>query len=146
MAKRCFTRALVMICVVGSSLLCGPSSETWSMLTKPMTCQTLLPMHAALFAQWAWSLVFSGLIFVPLLSGWIISTVFRLGWLEVSLVCYSSLAGPTSMNVFSFKCPLHCATNCFGNYTCRIALLWIALGSLSFRICGLLFAFVKVRL
>jgi len=55
------------------------------MLIKPMTCHALLPMHAALFAQWAFCLVLSGLTFVPLLNGCNISTLFSLGWLEVSM-------------------------------------------------------------
>jgi len=93
--KKCLTLVLVMICVVVSTLLFGPSSRTWSMPTQIMTCQTLLPMRAALFAQWALCLVLSGLIFVPLLLGWSTSTLFSLGWLEVSRVCYSNLAGLT---------------------------------------------------
>jgi hypothetical protein len=88
------------------------------MLTKLVTCQTLLPMLAALFAQWALSTMLSGGTFVQVLHGWNISTLFSLGWLEVSIVCYSNLAGLTFINVFSLGWP-HLYNKHFGNSKCR---------------------------
>ena len=113
-AMSCIMRELVRTCVVVGSLQCGPSFVIWNMVTLLMTFQILLPMLAALAAQWALGQVFIGGTFVPMLHGWITSTVLKLGWLEVSIE-YVIAIWQSFHIVFSLGWHISCVYYVLGN-------------------------------